>query len=84
MQITGVQTVGARSFSSVTTAVTVAEPARVAPVAPDRDNGSAKPRTLSPEAVVFPRDGKPVDRRPLQLRRQRANARYREDGRAPR
>ena len=84
MQITGVQTVGARSLGSVTTAVTVSEPGRVAVAAPDRENSTSTPRTILPEAVVFPRDGKPVDRRPVRLRQQRADARYREDGRASR
>ena len=80
MQITGVQSVGARSLGSVTAAVTVSEPGRAAVVAPpERENGSSPPRPLSPEAVVFPRDGKPIDRRPVQLRQQRAKARYREN-----
>ncbi len=83
MQITGVQTVGARSFGSVTNAVTVTEPGRLPGAGRERDGSTSTPRTLTPEPVVFPRDGKPLDRRPVQLRQQRANARYREDGRAP-
>ena len=46
----------------------------------DRENTVLAPRALHPEAVVFPRDGKPLDQRPVQLRQERANARYREDG----
>ena len=33
-----------------------------------------------PKPVAFPRDGKPIDQRPVRLRHQRAHARYREDG----
>ncbi len=84
MQITGVQSVGARSLGSVSATVFDSTPA------PHTGAGAAvehevattnSPRPLHPEAVVFPRDGKPVDQRPVRLRHQRASARYREDGR---
>jgi len=81
MQITGVQAVGARSLGSVTAAVAVSDPARVTTATADREYRPSAVRTFWAEAVVFPRDGKPLDRRPVQLRQQRANARYREDGR---
>jgi len=79
MQITGVQSVGARSLGSVTAAVAVTDPTRVVSAPPERENAGTNTRPLSPEAVVFPRDGKPLDRRPVQLRQQRAKARYREN-----
>ena len=84
MQILAVQSVGARGLGSVTASVSDdAQTATRATVAPlDRENSTSTPRTLVAEAVVFPRDGKPLDRRPVQLRQQRADARYREDGRA--
>ena len=80
MQITGVQSVGARSLGSVS--VTVADTAQSchATNAPDRGPAPNAPRTMHPEAVVFPREGKPLDQRPVDLRKQRATARYREDG----
>jgi hypothetical protein len=82
VQIIGVQSVGARSLGSVST--TVADTTEYSPKAGagalDRDRSSAA-RTTHPEAVVFPRDGKPLDQRPVQLRQQRADERYREDGR---
>jgi len=82
MQITGVQTVGARSLGSVSAVVTDPDQVtRAGVVTPERENASGTPRALIPEAVVFPRDGKPVDRRPVRLRNQRAAVRYREDGR---
>lgn len=84
MQILAVQSVGARGLGSVT--ASVSDPIQTVTRAPaatlDRENSSSTPRTLVAEAVVFPRDGKPLDRRPVQLRQLRANARYREDGRA--
>ena len=83
MQVTGIQTAGARGFGSLTAAVVDTTPpaAQVTAGSLERENVPATARELHPEAVVFPRDGKPVDRRPVQLRRQKANVRYREDGR---
>ena len=81
MQITGVQSVGARGLSSVS--VTIADPGEVARElgsAVDHDAARSAPRSLHPEAVVFPREGKPLDQRPVDLRKQRASARYRDDG----
>ena len=85
MEITGVQTVGSRSLGSVT--ATVSGPAqydgKVSTGSFERENPSSTPRALYPEAVAFPRDGKPLDQRPVRLRQQRAHARYRDDGGAP-
>jgi hypothetical protein len=84
MQITGVQSVGARSLGSVTATVsdsTPAAPTVAAVVEHEAATATSTARPMHPEAVVFPRDGKPVDRRPVRLRQQRASARYREDGR---
>jgi hypothetical protein len=82
MQITGVQSVGARSLGSVSATVSdTGQDARAASVVAEREGPSGSPRPLTPEAVVFPHDGKPVDHRPVRLRHQRAAARFREDGR---
>ena len=82
MQITGIQTPGARGLASVSAIVSDPDPvARAAVVTPEREQAAGTPRPLVPEAVVFPRDGKPVDRRPVRLRHQRASERYRQDGR---
>jgi hypothetical protein len=82
MQITGVQSVGARSLGSVS--LTVSDSTDVSRAAAagtlERETANSAPRPMHPEAVVFPRDGKPLDQRPVGLRHQRAAARYREDG----
>ena len=82
MEVTGVQAVGARSLGSVSATVSDSTQAggRVSVTAGEREITVTTPRTLYPEAVVFPRDGKPLSERPVQLRRQRADTRYREDG----
>ena len=82
MEITGVQTVGARSLGSVSATVTNSSPATpTVGGAGDGDHTGAAARELHPEAVVFPREGKPLDQRPVDLRQERATTRYREDGR---
>jgi hypothetical protein len=50
------------------------------PSAGTADTTTAAPRSLYAEAVAFPRDGTPLDRRPVQLRQERAQVRYRDDG----
>jgi hypothetical protein len=82
MEITGVQSVGARSLGSVSATVSDSTQynGRASVATLDRENTAFAPRALYPEAVAFPRDGKPLDQRPVQLRQQRANTRYREDG----
>jgi len=88
MEVTGVQTVGARSLGGVQV-TTVADSTkydgapRQSPDSPERDSAPAVSRESFPEAVVFPRDGTPLDRRPVQLRQARAAARYRRDGGEP-
>ena len=84
MQVTGIQTAGARGFGSLTAAVVDTTPpaSQVPAGSPELERAPTTTRPLHPEAVVFPRDGKSVDRRSVQLRRQKANERYREDGRA--
>ena len=85
MEVTGVQPVGARSLGGVQVTVTDSTQYgnRSSGDAPERDSTPAIPRAAYPEAVVFPRDGTPLDRRPVQLRHARAAARYRRDGGAP-
>jgi hypothetical protein len=82
MEITAIQPVGARSLGSVSTTVSDSTQYsnRATIGALDREIVVAAPRELHPEAVVFPRDGKPLDQRPVHLRQQRASARYRADG----
>jgi len=79
MEITGVQPVGARSLGSVSAAVSDSTAYSGRPSA-ERESTTAPPRSLYAEAVAFPRDGKPLDRRPVQLRQERAQVRYRDDG----
>src|SRR3954470_12217170 len=58
MQITGVQSVGARSLGSVSVTVADGTPAGAAAVvSSDREPAATAHRALHPEAVVFPRDG---------------------------
>jgi hypothetical protein len=85
MEITGVQTVGARSLGSVQVTVSDSSQAgnRAVATPSDRDSTPALPRSSVPETVVFPRDGAQIDRRPVQLRNARAAARYRRDGGDP-
>jgi len=83
MEVTGIQAVGARGFTAVQATVTESSQSdRQASAGPaaERDSTPAIPRSALPEAVVFPRDGTPIDRRPVQLRHARATARYRRDG----
>ena len=85
MEVTGVQPVGARSLGGVQATVTDSTQygSRGSPAAPERDSTPAIPRAQFPEAVVFPRDGTPIDQRPVHLRQARASARYRRDGGEP-
>lgn len=77
MQVTGVQPVGARGPATVQPLVV--DPRAAAAVPADATRATrAVSATFIAEAVTFPRDGLPVDHRPLDLRRARAAARYRE------
>jgi hypothetical protein len=82
MEVTGVLPVGARSLGGVL--VTVSDSTqygnRSSSNAPDRENTPSVPRASFPEPVVFPRDGTPLDHRPVQLRQARAAQRYKRDG----
>jgi len=82
MEITGVQTVGARSLGSVSATVSDSTVylGRSNAGSAEPQSTTAPPRSLYAEAVAFPRDGKPLDRRPVQLRQERAQVRYRDDG----
>ncbi|GIU87702.1 MAG: hypothetical protein KatS3mg009_2217 [Acidimicrobiia bacterium] len=77
MQVTGIQPVGARGPATVQPLVADPRGAGAAPADAPRATRAASP-TFVAEAVTFPRDGLPVDHRPLDLRRARAAARYRE------
>ncbi|HWS45486.1 MAG TPA: hypothetical protein VN636_06470 [Acidimicrobiia bacterium] len=81
MIVTGAQPVGSRGVSAVQATVTDAkDTARAAsPSDPDQArHDNAKPG--EPQPVVFPRSGVGLDQRPVELRRQQAAARYRDDG----
>jgi len=82
MEITGVQAVGARSLGSVSATVSDSTLYTGRPSGDplESESTAAALRTVSPEAVTFPRDGKPLDRRPVQLRQVRAQTRYLNDG----
>lgn len=85
MEVTGVQAVGARSLGGVQATVSDSTQygGRAGAGPPDRDSTPTIPRSSYPEVVVFPRDGKPLDQRPVQLRQAKAKARYRRDGGEP-
>ena len=82
MFVTGVQAVGAKGLHSVQGAVVdTKEAARVTSglTDDDRDPGN-RVKPGEPEPIVFPRDGVPLDQRPVELRHQIATLRYRRDG----
>jgi hypothetical protein len=82
MFVTGVQAVGAKGLHSVqVAAVDTKEAARALGGLKDdeRDSGQ-RVKAGEPEPVVFPRDGVPLDQRPVELRHQIATLRYRRDG----
>lgn len=82
MQVTGVQPVGARGLATVQPQVASprgADDGTAAGQAAGAARAARAPAaTLIAEPVTFPRDGVPLDRRPAQLRRAKAAARYRE------
>jgi len=80
MQVTGVQPVGARGLATVQPQVADPRGANDT-VAGGQAAGAARATrapTLIAEPVTFPRDGVPLDRWPLELRRSKAAMRYRE------
>ena len=82
MLVTGVQPAGAKGVSSVQGAVVeVKDAVRTGSAGSEAARGAGVPlKPGDPQPVVFPRQGLPVDQRPVELRREQAAARYRGDG----
>jgi hypothetical protein len=82
MVVTGVQAAGAKGVTAVQGAVVDGkDSARTAPAGREPVDATGAPvRRGEPQPVVFPRRGVPVDPRPIELRRQYAQARYRSYG----
>ena len=80
MQVVGVQPGGSRGFASVQPVVTDARAGLAATNTGARDAKTlaARAQAFTREPVVFPRDGLPLDQRPLNLRQAKAAGRYRE------
>ena len=81
--VTGVQPVGSGALSTVqVAAVDTKEVARLGAQSDgDTDRGTSSLRTNdSHQPVVFPRQGVPMDQRPVSLRHHHAAARYQRDG----
>jgi hypothetical protein len=86
MIVTGVQPAGSRGVSTLQAAtVDTKEVARIAGDAQSEgERGGFNVRAGEPQPVVFPRDGLPMDQRPVSHRMQQAAARYEQDGGAER
>jgi hypothetical protein len=82
MVITGVQAAGAKGVSAVQGAVVdTKDGARAGTAAADQVRAADAPvRPGDPQPVVFPRKGLPVGQRPIELRREHAQARYQSYG----
>jgi hypothetical protein len=82
MVVTGVQAAGAKGVTAIQGAVVdIKDGARAGTSAADRVRAADAPvRQGEPQPVVFPRKGLPVDQRPIELRREHAQARYRSYG----
>jgi hypothetical protein len=84
MMVTGVQPAGSGAVSTVqVAAVDPKEVARLGSQADgenDRTTSSLRRSQESHQPVVFPRQGVPMDQRPVSLRHHRATARYQRDG----
>jgi hypothetical protein len=82
MLVTGVQAVGAKGVTAIQGAVVDIRDTARSGTGPRDDARAANPQLRSgvPQPVVFPRQGLPVDQRPVALRRQHAAARYQADG----
>lgn len=83
MMVTGVQAVGSKGVTAVQGAVVDTGDSTRAGSESDADapraaGGAA--RDGIPQPVVFPRQGVPVDQRPVALRHKQAAIRYRNDG----
>jgi hypothetical protein len=85
MQLTGVQPVGAKGLSTLQASVVDGKDTGRLGASDSRERGPALQyaRAGEPQPVVFPREGTPLDQRPVDLRREHATARYREDGGDP-
>jgi hypothetical protein len=82
MFVAGVQPVGAKGLGTVqVAAVETRDTARILGAnVRERGPDGSEVKPGEPEPVVFPRDGVPLDRRPVSLRREHAVTRYRHDG----
>jgi len=81
MLVTGVQPAGAGTLGAVqVAAVDAGDLARVARASEESRDRSPEARSDPPQPIVFPRDGLPVDQRPLPQRLQQAADRYGRDG----
>ncbi len=83
MLVTGVQAVGSKGVTAVQGAVV--DTGEAARSALDGDGEARRAaggaiRAGSPQPVVFPRKGIPLDHRPVSMQRERAASRYRSDG----
>ena len=81
MIVTGVQAAGATGLRSVQgAAIDSSEIGRAASTADPRSERDSRVKNGVPQPVVFPREGLPLDQRPVEHRLQRAAARYHSDG----
>jgi hypothetical protein len=82
MMVTGVQPVGAKGLGSVSGAVVDAKETTrvVTPADADQDRPAGFVKGSTPQPVVFPRDGLPMDQRPVSHKLQQAADRYAQDG----
>ena len=77
MLVTGVQSVGSKGLNTVqVAAVDTTYAARVADGSHESRHRRLTARPGEPEPVVFPRDGVPLDKRPVALKREHALQRY--------
>jgi hypothetical protein len=83
MMVTGVQPAGSRGFATLQGAgIDTKELAR--PISPIEDEGENRAQTFgrstTSQPIVFPREGVPLDQRPVANRLQDATHRYADDG----
>jgi hypothetical protein len=85
MLVSGVQAVGSKGVTAVQGTVVDIKAATNYGTQRDRHAESGAPaKPGEPQPVVFPRQGVPVDQRPVSMRHDQAAARYRSDGAKPR
>ena len=81
MLVTGVQPVGAKGVNAVqVAAVDPKEVSRTATATETETERGAPGRNRGTQPIVFPRQGLPLDQRPVALRHKHAAARYQHDG----